>query len=308
MPGVQVPPGFIRPDPEPHPDLPSLRKSAVGTLNDGKELRYSTIADYVEHYVSRGIVRDQDDLIQNYAHLIPEIFFQWISTGQLGCVFAAKLARRPRENRWLPIVQLNALAEGSRLGGLLNAQLDAASVNHEAAVIVLPGVDSQQAVVDLVNALCSDPSGRWYWTNDGIDPDPDGNIQLVGLRWIVGDDTGVNYVLGFSSLTTMPLTRQSPFTALFLRIRGKKRTPPHREDGRVQIHLADLDSTFHPQERHDQISELTKQHRANRVEPHMRPVARARVTFGVSNEVATGLCPPRHVIIEKDDGDGTPKY
>jgi hypothetical protein len=74
------------------------------------ELRYSTVADYFEHYVSLGIVRDVDDLVQNYGHLIPEIFFQWVTTGQLGCIFAVKLARKPRENRWLPVVQLDALS------------------------------------------------------------------------------------------------------------------------------------------------------------------------------------------------------
>lgn len=303
MPGVDVPAGYIRPDPEPHPDLPSLRKSASGNLNDGQILRYSTIADYVEHLISLGIVRDADDLIQNFGHLIPEIFFQWVSTGQLGCIFAAKLARRPRENRWLPIIQLDALSQ-TNLAELINAQLDAASESHEAAVIIFPGVDSERQVVDLINNLCASPSARWYWTTDGIDAHSDDGIRVIGLRWILSSGSSVNYVLGFSSLPTMPLTRQSPFTAIFLRIKEEKRTPPHREDGRIQVHLADLDSTFHPQERHDQITELTKAYRANRVEPHMRPVARARVTFAVGKDEAARLCDSRRVVIEKENLEG----
>jgi hypothetical protein len=299
MPGIPGPPSSIRPDPNPHPDLPTLKKSAVGKLNDGGTLRYSTLNDYVDYLISQGHVRDLNDLIQNYSHLIAEIFFQWVTTGQLGCLFAVKLASKPRENRWLPIVQLRALAEGDKLGPLLNAHLDAAAENHEAAVIIFPDVITPQDVVALVNALCSDPEGRWYRTDDGIDPDPSGAIRLVGLRWVLKNNTCVNYVLGFSSLDTMPLTRQSPFTAIFLRIREEKRTDPHREDGRVQVHLADLDSTFNPQELHNKIWDLTKQYRANRVEPEKAFTARARVTFSVSQEAAKKLCPVKRVKIEK---------
>src|SRR5271169_2357863 len=112
MPGVPTPPGYVRPDPVPSPHLPTLKKSGEHTLDDGSSFRYSTLPDYVEHYVSQGLVKDSDDLINNFSHLIPEIFFHWVGTGQLGCLFASFLARKPRENRWVPIVQLNALAMG----------------------------------------------------------------------------------------------------------------------------------------------------------------------------------------------------
>jgi hypothetical protein len=300
MPGAPVPPGFVRPDPDPGPQLPILSKSVLGKLNDGSERSFPGLVDYVGQLVSQGVVRDLDDLIQNYSHLIGEIFFQWISTGQLGCLFAAKLARKPRENRWLPIVQLNALAEGARLGNLLNAHLDVASDSHEAAVIILPDITKECHIIELVNNLCSNPSGRWYRTDDGIDPDPSGALCLVGLRWVLKTGTSVNYVLGFAPLPTMPFTRQSPFTALFLRIKEHKRTPAHREEGRVQVHLADLDSTFYPQERHDQVWELTKKARANQVEPNMTRAARARVTFALPEGCVNALCQPKHVAIEKE--------
>jgi hypothetical protein len=70
-----------------------------------------------------------------------------------------------------------------------------------------------------------------------------------------------------------------PFTALFLRLIETKRTPLHRENGLVQVYLADLDSTLHPQKMHDHVWELTKRYRANRVEPQFAAAARARVTF-----------------------------
>ncbi|GEM_PF-1752497 len=300
MPGVPVPEGYVRPDPEPGPHLPTLNKSIVCTLNDGAERQYPALNDYLEHYISQGIVRDQADLVENYGHLIAEVFFQWVTTGQLGCLFAVKLAKRPRENRWLPIVQLRALSEGNQLGGQLNSHLDDASDSHEAVAIIFPDVVTPQDIVALVNALCSDPSGRWYRTDDGIDPDESGALRLIGLRWILKGGTSVNYVLGFASLATMPLTRRSPFTALFLRVKEEKRTPAHREDGRVQVHLADLDSTFHPQLVHDRIWEQTKATRANHVEPQMTSAARARVTFSVSPEAAANLCPAKTVTLEKD--------
>lgn len=236
--------------------------------------------------------------------MIAEIFFQWVSTGQLGCIFALRLASSPRENRWLPVVQLNALTEGVKLGALLNAHLDAAGESHEAAVVIFPDINTEDGIVALVNALCSDPSGRWYRTDDGIPPDPDGKLSLVGLRWILSNDTSVNYVLGFASIEAMPLTRQSPFTAIFLRVKEEKMTPLHREDGRVQVHLADLDSKLPSQAAHDELLELTKIYRANRVEPNMLAVARAKVTFAVSSEAGGRFCAPRRVIIEKDGDEG----
>jgi hypothetical protein len=297
MPGVPTPPGYNRPkpDPVPRPDLPTLTRSLSVTLNDGKEHRYPTLADYVEVFVRQGLVTDLQDLVENHSNLINEIFFQWVTTGQLGCLFAVKLGKRPRENRWFPIVQLNAINEGAGLGALLNALLDEASESHEAAVVIFPDIDGEEQIVKLINNLCADPSGRWYWTCDGIKPDPAGEHELIGLRWVLKNNAHVNFVLGFANISTVPLTRRSPFPALFFRLREEKLTPIHEEDGRIQVHLADLDSTFPTQEAHDRYVELTKQTRKNLVEPSMNNMAKARVTFSISKAAAESLCAPRPV-------------
>jgi hypothetical protein len=201
----------------------------------------------------------------------------------------------------VPIVQLNALSLGDKLGDLVNASLDAASENNEAAVVIFPGVVTAEQVVALINALCACPSGRWYRTDDGVDPDPAGTLHLVGLRWVLKESTSVNYVLGFATLDTMPFTRHSPFTALFLRIKEKKRTPSNKEDGRVQVHLADLDSTFPSQKAHDKVTEETKKHRAKLVESTHAPGARARVTFSLSANAASNLCAAKKVVLEKQE-------
>lgn len=305
MPGVPKPPGPVSPDPVPAPDLPNVRRSVKVTQTDGAEKLYPGLADYVEYYVAQGAVQDRADLVANYDHLVAEIFFNWLSTGQAGCLFAAKLAHKPRESRWLPLVQINALKEGGQIGDLLNVRLDAAAEDHEAAVVIFPDLSTAEDIVTLVNNLCSDPSGRWYVTDDGVDPDPQGQ-RLIGLRWIFRDDSSVNYVLGFAPIEGMSATRRSPFVALFLRIKPDKRTAADREDGRVQVHLADLDSTFYPQAFHDRVWEQTKQKRALLVEPEKTATARARVTFAVPADAGEMLCDRRHVVRvkENEEGDG----
>ena len=195
MPGASDRPGEIRPDPNPHSN-PTLKQSVSKTLNDGSVREYSNLENYVERYVNAGFVTDLDALVKNYGHLIGEIFMQWVSTGQLGCLFAAKPARKPRENRWIPLVQLDALSDLITLPRMLTEQLDAAAEAHEAAVIIFPDIRSEQDLVRLVNGLCADPDGRWYRTGEGIDPDPN-DLGLIGLRWVLASDASVNYVLGF---------------------------------------------------------------------------------------------------------------
>jgi hypothetical protein len=171
--------------------------------------------------------------------------------GQLGCIFAANLAKDPRSSRWLPIVQLKALEQGARLPELLNTQLDAAAERNEAVAIIFPDVVTSSDIVQLTNLLCADPARRWYRTDAEIAPDEAGVLGLIGIRWVLTSDKSVNYVLGFANIDTMPQTRRSPFTALFLRVCEEKRTPSHKEDGRIQVHLADLDSLLTPQAVHD---------------------------------------------------------
>ena len=299
MPGVPVPPDYLRPDPQPSPHLPTITKSGKHTLDDGSEFTYSTLDDYVQYFVSQGLVKNLADLVSNYAHLIQEIFFAWVRTGQLGCLFAVKLAQKPRENLWMPVVILSALEQGKSLGKLINDSLDSAAESHEAAVVIFPDIITASQIVDLINILCDCDSGRWYRTDDGIDPDPTKASSLVGLRWVLPSGESVNYALGFASIDTMSFTRHSPFTAIFLRIRDEKRTPKHKEDGKVQVHLADLDSTYTPQSVHDMVWKKTEEYRARLVEKEKSYRAKAKVTFALPLDEAKRLCKPKTVKLEK---------
>lgn len=283
-----------QPDPEPHADLPVLKRSSTLTLSNGATASFPALQDYVDQLVAEGSIRDKQDLVRNYDHLVGEIFLNWVSAGQTSCLFAARLARKPRQARWLPIVQLDALTTPD-LAEFLNAQLDAAARSHEAIALIFPDIETADDLVELCNRLCEDPSGRWYHaTSDGV---AGADITLIALRWVLPGSQSVNHVLGFAPLATTPATRRAPFTALVLRVLDEKRTPARQEDGRVQVHLADLDSGIRPQELHDRVWEATKQKKALHVEPNLAVAARARVTFSVPAEAGARLVAARTVAI-----------
>ena len=288
------------PDPEPHEDLPVLRRSYTLHLADGSSASFPSLDDYVDQLVTEGTVRDRDDLVRNYDHLVAEIFLNWVSAGQTGCLFAARLARRPRQARWLPIVQLDALRT-PELPQFLNVQLDAAARSHEAVALVFPDITTAAEIVVLCNRLCEDRSGRWYRVESGS---ADG-LALIGLRWVLSSGTSVNHVLGFAPLPTAPATRRAPFTALVLRVVDDKRTPSKQEDGRVQVHLADLDSGLRPQELHDRVWRATETKKALYVEPTLAAGARARVTFSIPADVGEQLCAAREVTVVDQPPDRT---
>lgn len=267
-------------------------------MNDGKEKRFPSLQDYVDQLIAQGIVKDVDDLVANYSHLIGELFINWIATGQVGCLFAVKLARKPRENRWVPIVNLGALSHGDRLDEVLNQQLDAVAEHHEAAVLIFPDIKTDTEIAQLVSKLCSGQSGRWYRTEYA--PSENDGIKLIELRWILPSNQSVNLVLGFASLPSMPVTRRSPFTALFLRIKDDKRQAHEWEDERMIVHLADLDSTFRPQKWHESVWNTTKAMKLNYVQPELRFAARAKITFAIASAAAAGELPaPRQTTIRK---------
>ena len=288
------------PDPEPHEDLPVLRRSYTLQLADGSSASFPSLDDYVDQLVAEGTIRDRADLVRNYDHLVAEIFLNWVSAGQTACLFASRLARRPRQARWLPIVQLDALTT-AELPQFLNVQLDAAARSHEAVALIFPDITTAADIVALCNRLCEDPCGRWYRVESGSA----NGLALIGLRWVLASGSSVNHVLGFAPVPTAPATRRAPFTALVLRVADANRTPSKHEDGKVQVHLADLDSGLRPQELHDRVWRATETKKAMFVEPALAAGARARVTFSIPTDVGEQLCPAREVTVVDAPPDGT---
>jgi hypothetical protein len=139
-----------------------------------------------------------------------------------------------------------------------------------------------------VNHLCASKSGRWYRTD--VVKSENESVGLITLRWVLPSGNSVNYVLGFAPLDSMPVTRRSPFTAMFLRVKDEKRTAQELEDGRVIVHLADLDSTYRPQQWHDIVWEKTKEMKANFLQPDSKFTARAKISFSLPAGDCAKLC------------------
>lgn len=274
-------------------------------LRGGGTRPFPTLDDYVTWLVTNGKVIDKRDLVENHHDLVSEIFFQWLRTKQVGCLFAAKLAKSAASTsehekervKWDTIVVADALALPD-LGGHLNSRLDIAAQTSEVIQIILPSITTYGQVVQLVNAVCKNP--RWYWndvewTLDDEWERSEPSCRLVGLRWILPCDKHVNQVLGFMAIDSAPITRRSPFSAIILRVSAKKREPEIKwkiEDDRLVVHLADMDSHTGSQEAHDRMSIKTSKWKKGLLEDATLPSTKAKVTFQIPLKEAAALCPP----------------
>ena len=255
---------------------------------------FPTLDDYVAYYQGLGLIEDEADLVGNKNRLVSEIFYDWIKRLQHGCLFAAKLARKPSEARYQSFVFPRAIDNPS-LAEDLNRLLDSAAQEEEAAQLIFSDIRTERQLVQLVNVLCRDE--RWYWTEPQAAAQAK-DVRLIGLRWKLPGGKAVNHVLGFAPVDSMPLTRKAPFAALALRIREQKRTPIRKENGLVQVHLADMDSGLQSTEQHDRFWENTRKQKALLVEPTRAFAARARITFCICRENADDLDSPVDVEIE----------
>lgn len=256
-------------------------------LTSGVEKAFPTLGDYADYLVASGYIADKADLFSGRSRWCSEVMFDWFRRGQEACAFAVQLARSG-DPPWDSVIELPPLDD---LGKRLTVHLDGiAASKGEAAQVVLPSVRSADDAVELVNALCK--SDRWYW-NEVPWKDGTPTAFLVGLRWILPSNTSVNYVLAFSDLETMPITRRSPFTTLVLRTSDHKRTRIELDNGRQQVHLADMDSGLYPQERHDQVVEATMKLKRQFVQENgpLWSAARARITFAIPFDMKSKLCP-----------------
>lgn len=254
---------------------------------------FPTRADYVAWHKGLGTIEDETDLIEKKNSLVSEIFYDWIKRLQLACLFAKKIAHKPKEAGYQSLVLPHAV-DDPNLGEYLSNLLDATADHQEAVQLVFPDIREPHELVQLVNVLCRDD--RWYWTEP---ESKNSSTRLIGLRWTLPGGKAVNHVLGFSPVDSMPLTRQAPFTALVLRIRAEKRARPvKKENGLIQVHLADMDSGLDP-DRHEKFWESTEKQRALLVEQEKHDTAKAKVTFCVSIEEAGGLVDPLDVEIKE---------
>ena len=95
------------------------------------------------------------------------------------------------------------------------------------------------------------------------------------------DEAHVAWVLGFAPIDTMPITRQSPYTAMILRSKVEYdhfAIPRADEPPNVGLHLADMCLTS---EIGQGVWKNTEKMRANLVRDYEYYGAKARVTFSL---------------------------
>lgn len=266
-------------------------------LTDGRTKSFPTLDDYVQLYVQRGLIKDKNDLLNKKTHFISEIFFDWIKSGQLGCLFAVSLANRASSTSaeeqsrvgWATIVVSPEMFSSDDFAASLTDELDALAQTSQVVQVIIPHVTDEMTIVAMVNRLCAHP--RWYWTEIPWSDSDDPQWKLVGLRWMLPDDKHVNQVLGFASIESAPLTRRAPFTAMMLRLVPQKREQKRKyEDNRLVVHLADMDSLLKNQETHDRITTRTGEYKRLLLSKSMLPATRAMITFQMSPKAFETLC------------------
>jgi hypothetical protein len=217
---------------------------------------------------------------------ITNAFFGWIRGGGSGCLFAYRFSTDPASPDYWASSVVPGRQDYAQIATDIDAFFQGAIGKAEAAQVILPGISTPDDIVDLVNALCAMPS----WTCSATEKD--GHL-LIGLRWLLPDDRHVNWVLGFADLTSMPVTRRSPYTALIVRLGAPGRAPaialekPNEANerqldrNRIPVHLADMAVEWAD----DLIRRVwrgTQKKKAEKIEGDtMAGAAKAKVTFAL---------------------------
>lgn len=228
------------------------------------------------------------------------LFLSWISQGQIGCVFAVKLAREARLAGWSDYV----VEDFSKLAEQLTRTIDAETDKQtEALHFFLPNITTADDVVRLLNELTLHE--RWSCHEITIELDkfddkmskcqvcrgdhmvherevPDLN---VGLRFRLKNGQ-MAWVLGVAPYSEMAMTRRfegAPFSVLFIRTGGSM---DGIEEGRA-VHLCDIRaqqigiSKEEFREDWDNDFASSKRLKANVIDEGAYCKARASVTFTI---------------------------
>lgn len=246
----------------------------IGT--DGVERRWSDRHDYATQAVEAGKIETIGAHTTAYdLHALQ--FIDWVTQGQTGCRFAAHLAREYEVMGWKSVVVTETIAQG-KMADFVSDVLTAHVGTSEIVQIIFPHINDTSALTHMIDTLCLSDD-RWYWEDI---PSEDGSLQNVGLRWVLPDDRHVAWVVGFSNLDILPITRRGPFATLVVRTSTEKRVSNSNDKfGRVPVHLADMDDLLPNQKARDAFTESTKRAKVAHDDPATLHSARARITFAV---------------------------
>lgn len=204
---------------------------------------------------------------------VNEAFQTWFQFEQSSCVFAHQLSLNTELHDWYQLCVPAPLGESE----LHQKLAEAVSGRHKATQVTFPYADSVESVSNLVQQIARADD----WHANRIDEH--NGIAHIGLRWSGVGEGLVSWVLGFSPLETMPLTRRAPFTALIFRSRGeyKRERKTNSPDPEIEVHLADICGVS--AETSD-VWTTTESQRKALVEPSLAGGARAQVSFSLPVE------------------------
>ena len=245
-----------------------MEGSLCYTDNEGNEWRFPTRDDlhaaFPQMVSANGVF---DPAIVN------EAFQTWFQFEQSSCVFAHQMSKQTKVSDWYQFCVPAPLDECE-----LHAQLaELVSDKHKATQITFPYADSVESVSDLIQQIAR--ADDWHVNRI----DKRNGIVHLGLRWSGVGEGLVSWVLGFSPLDTMPITRRAPFTALIFRSRGDYTTERKKNslDPETEVHLADICGKGG---RTSPVWSTTEAQRKALVEPSLANGARAQVSFSLPSE------------------------
>ena len=243
---------------------------------------FSSFDDLADWAVELGMAKDREAVRLTQRGLWGNLLFEWYTQGQVGCVFAQRLAADPPTARWY-----NAVVEGHWSADHVTGMVDAAAdFGVEALQLLFPGDGSVEQAVEITRELGS--HARWQCVDNGWLDGESGESLQIGIRWISPRREYESWALGIAPFETMPFTRRlhgAPFVALVLRP-----TPPMREraaaptgsTGLPASHLAHMDDGLRAdQQKRDKWMEGTTKAKRALISPDPMSRARAKVTFAL---------------------------
>lgn len=257
------------------------------TTKSGVSRSYSTLDDYVNSLIQKEVISGLTDLVENHIQLISEIQHHWIKAGQTGCLFAAKLAKTSTDP-WVNTV-VTGLTAHEEAYVMIDAAINQAFDRKADGIqVIIPEISTGDALVEFLKQL----SSRNGWCLDKIKTEKD-PVFGVGLRWVFPDDKFVSWILGFSPLASMPVTRRAPFTSIIMRLGGPGRCPevagyPDRPKDNItdmsSVHLADLDDGLSSEELVCKYWKGTQYQKKELLAGELEEAARARITFSLDRQ------------------------
>jgi hypothetical protein len=227
-------------------------------------------------------------------------FVDWLQTPNVGCKFAAHLAKRYDDAGWKAMT-----IPGDVLGPAELSHLDALLSTpgiSEGVYALFPEVKTSEQISGLIRAFCQMPN--WRCVEIAVDCPHIGQALLIGLRWFLPDSRHMNYVLGFADLLEMPRTRRAPYTALVFRTGPPGSAPAianrygaaPKEDRRafdpppVPVHLADMPHLLATEQAVARVwSKTTKLKREQLQGDEMAAAAKAKITFCLPSSARKAL-------------------